>query len=107
MRETGIMIYPVYRDLRGTVIKAGDRAYNKNKREQVENPHIVIGFFETTSGTYAILRAPHSEDYFGEPCVELEKYEEFEPSSEAEEKKDIEIQFTHEKKEIEIKIRGV
>lgn len=102
-----IKIYGIFENESGVLLKAGDKGYNKNKREQVENPHTIVGFFDTMCGPYAILKTPNSDEYVGEPCSEVEKYEEFVYDSDEHEEKDCVIRLKDQGKEIEISIKGV
>lgn len=61
-------------NLGGVTLRSGDKAYNKNKREQVENPHKVIGFVNKNLIWYVILETPSIAEYIIEPCDEVEKY---------------------------------
>lgn len=60
-----------------TILRENDKAYNKNKREQVENPHSVMGFIEKDNDIYAILEPPRTNDRILEPCSSIEKYIDF------------------------------
>lgn len=59
----------------GKYLNIGDKAYNKNKREQVENPHIVAMFIEDPiDGVFVVLQPPNVQEYITEDASCIEKY---------------------------------
>lgn len=58
----------------GQELSVGDMAYNKNKREQVENPHTIAMIVAIESKNYIVLQAPNTDEFIPEDASEVEKY---------------------------------
>lgn len=58
----------------GQELSVGDMAYNKNKREQVENPHTIAMIVAIESKNYIVLQAPNTDEFIPEEAEEVEKY---------------------------------
>lgn len=76
------MSYNFYNDVtlkNGDKLKLMDKAYNKNKREQVEDPHKVAAILSEEDKYYIILETPIAEEYIVEPYPNIEKYHKYVP----------------------------